>query len=156
MYLTPYTESMITSVTQAGITSSGLSYTFVIPPYYSDSINVCCPIASSESGTFTTASLAITDTINSITCTINKNGGLLSNPAVFTNLTLPLTKTTTITGSSGAGSTYTYNYKQYFVNANINFIPIYENATNTYQVIFGISGVGNFEYNTNTHLTYNV
>ena len=50
--ITPITEGSITSATQNGPNTSGLSYTFVLSPYYSDSINVSCPIASIESGSF--------------------------------------------------------------------------------------------------------
>lgn len=149
-------EATLASVTQAGPNTSGLSYTFVTSSYYSDSISVCCPIASSQSGSFNAASLILTNTINSISCTVNKNGSLFSNPIVYTNNVLPITKTTTITGNQGASGFYNYSFKQYFVNANVNFQPTYENASNTYTVNFAITGSGNFEYNTNTAQIYSV
>ena len=104
------------------------------------------------SGSFTTASAIITNTITTITCQVNKNGSYFSEPFVNinTNISLPLTKATTITGSMGSGPTYPYNFKQYFLNATINFKPTIENATNTYTIIFTINGTGIFEYNTTT------
>lgn len=153
---------VISSLASAGFTptqnspnTSGLSYTFVVYPYYSDAINVCSPIASAASGSFSSASLNVTHTINSITCQINKNGSFFANPIVTVNATLPLTKTTTITGGQGSGGGYSYNFKQYFINAIINFIPTIENATNTYTVTFTISGAGTFEYNTGISNIYN-
>ena len=129
--------------------------TFVVYPYYSDAINVCCPIASAASGSFSSASLNVTHTINSMTCQVNKIGSLFINPTVTLNTTLPLTKTTTITGNQGSSGTYLYNFKQYFINAIISFTPTIENATNTYTVTFTISGTGTFEYNTAITQTYN-
>jgi len=143
-------EGVITTVTQNGANTSGLSYTFVTSPYFSDSISVSCPIASTESGSFTTANLSITNTITTITCTVNKNSSFFSNPTVNTISTLPITKTTKITGNQGAGGNYAYNFKQYFLNANTFFQPTYENASNTYTITFSISGTGRFEYNTTT------
>ena len=154
--ITPYGEGTITTATQNGANTTGLSYTFVIGPYYSDSISICCPIASTESGSFSGSSISIFNTINTITCTVNKNSSFFLNPTVNTNLTLPITKTTTITGNQGAGGAYTYNFKQYFVNANTSFQPTYENASNTYTISFSTTGVGNFQYNTNTAQIYSV
>jgi len=155
----PVISSLVSSginPTQNSPNTSGSSYTFVVYSYYSDAINVCCPIASAASGSFSSASLNVTNTINSITCQVNKNGSFFSNPMVTVNATLPLTKTTTITGNQGSGGGYSYNFKQYFINAIINFTPTVENATNTYTVTFTISGAGTFEYNTGVSSTYNV
>jgi len=153
---------VISSLASSGLTptqnspnTNGLSYTFVVYPYYSDTISICCPIASTASGSFSGASLDVTHTLNSITCQLNKNGSLFINPTVTLNATLPLTKTTTITGNQGSSGTYLYNFKQYFINAIISFTPTIENATNTYTVTFTISGTGSFEYNTAITQTYN-
>ena len=125
-------------------------------PYFSDSISVSCPIASNENGSFTTISFSVTNIINSITCTVNKNGYLFVNPIVSTNVTLPSGKSTILQGNQGAGGNYVYSFQQYFLNANISFRPDYENATNTYTVSFSISGTGTFEYNTTTKQFYRV
>ena len=153
---------VISSLASSGLTptqnspnTSGLSYTFTVYPYYSDTISICCPIASTASGSFSGASLNVTHTINSMTCQVNKNGSLFINSTVTLNATLPLTKTTTITGNQGSSGTYLYNFKQYFINAIISFTPTIENATNTYTVTFTISGTGTFEYNTAITQTYN-
>jgi hypothetical protein len=147
----PLTESIITAATQT-INTTGLCYTFTLAPYYSDGINISCPIASRESGTYTTSPLVVYNTITTITCTINKNGFLFSNPAVTTSQNIPMTKITTMTGV-GSG-TFPFTYKQYFLNASTIFTPTYENATNTYTVTFTINGAGTFEFNTITPQTF--
>ncbi|MEY4861903.1 MAG: hypothetical protein RL059_1607, partial [Bacteroidota bacterium] len=113
-----------------------------------DSISVSCPIASNMGGFYTNYPLNVVNTITSISCQVNKNNSPFSNPTVYTNNALPLSKTTTINGDSGQGQSYSYSFNQYFCNANISFQPTYENVSNTYTVIFSIIGVGTYEFNT--------
>ena len=153
--ITSLTDGTITSATQNGPNTTGLSYTFVLGPYYSDSISVSCPIASIGRDIFYHPHGIHSHRISSITCIINKNGSTFFNSPVVTNETLPIIKSTELYSVPPYRNSYNYNFKQYFLNANASFHPTYENSSSTYTVTFTVSGYGNFEYNTTTVQTEN-
>ena len=133
----------------------GLCFSITTDPYFSDSLSFTSPISSNEVGYTTTIPITITNTISGISCIVKKNGVPFATPTVFINSTFPISYTVTLNGSNGAQN-YQYGYNEYFCNANINFLPAYENATNIYTVYLGINGSGNFYYNSTIqpHLIY--
>lgn len=138
-----YTNGIISNVnsvntftaTKTLISSSGAIATIICDPFYKRSITFSTPVSVSRTYSNPSASGSaniITEQLNSITYTINKNGVLFTSGTCGYSDTIP-SAVVTITSSP---TTSSRTYEVYITNASLSFTPSESSTIDTYIINF--------------------
>lgn len=124
------------------------AFNVVVPAFFKKRFTIYVPISLYRT-IDTNSTGTISETINSITCTIHKNGVLWATPSYSfsTFLGAPLTQTFIIRSSG-----LFLSYESFLGTATINFTPDVTSTSDTYIVYFTYNGSvsSNFSFSTRT------